>query len=472
MNIHSIVFFAFAAVVLAVYYLCPRRMQNFVLLVASYLFYISISWDFALILVAMTLANFFLGKQVGRGDRTKHWLSIGIGINLLVLVFFKLASFYVSGAMDLISLLGLDLQTRGLKILLPIGLSFYVLQAISYLVDVYRKQMNPSSKLVEFALYLAYFPKLTAGPIERARNFLPKLSGMRSVDKEQVSRSFALIIIGLFRKVVVADTLFRAIPNQLFKTPSEYSSLELLAWIIAFSLALYNDFCGYTNIVRGVSGFFGIELSKNFQNPVFSRTFSELWIRWHMSLSFWLRDYIFFPISRALVRRNPSRTNILNIIVPPVVTMLASGLWHGPNLSYLTWGLLMGLFLVGERLFTLWKPLVSPDKKPLWKQLLNMTFVMSLSMGAFVVFLLNYSTAAQFFQSLVTNVRWVLPSSRVFLVIPFALWIDFVQYRNKDELVFLKWPQLSRSFVLALAILGIFLYSQSRLGTPFVYQGF
>jgi D-alanyl-lipoteichoic acid acyltransferase DltB (MBOAT superfamily) len=191
-----------------------------------------------------------------------------------------------------------------------------------------------------------------------------------------------------------------------------------------------------------------------------------------MSLSFWLRDYVYFPISRALVRRNPSRANALNIIVPPVVTMLASGLWHGPNLSYLSWGLLMGLFLVGERLLALRKSLVSPDKRPLWRQLLNMTFVMSLSMGAFVVFLSDFATAAQFFQSLVTNIRWVFPNSRVLLLIPFALWIDFVQNKNKDEFIFLKWPLLSRSFVLALAILCIFLYSQSRLGTPFVYQGF
>ncbi len=466
------VFFGFTAAVLIVYYLSPRRMQNFVLLMASYVFYLSISWHFALILVGMTLSNFFLGRQIGRDRRSKRWLYIGIGINLAVLAFFKLASFYISGAMDLISQLGLDIQTRGLKIILPIGLSFYVLQAISYLVDVYRKQMESSSELVDFALYLAYFPKLTAGPIERAMNFLPKLSQRRTVGNEQISRSFTLIIIGLFRKVVIADTLFRSVPDQFFKAPGEFASLELLAWITAFSLALYNDFCGYTNIVRGVSGFFGIELSKNFQNPIFSRNFTEMWMRWHMSLSFWLRDYIFFPISRALVRRNASRTNVLNIIVPPVVTMLASGLWHGPNLSYLTWGLLMGLFLVGERLFTLRKPLVSPDTKPLWKQLLNMTFVMSLSMGAFVVFLLNFAASAHFFQSLVTNVRWVIPNLRVFLVIPFAIWIDFVQYKNKDEFVFLKWPQLSKSFVLALAILGIFLYSQSRLGTPFVYQGF
>ena len=159
------VFFGFTAVVLLVYHLSPRRIQNFVLLAASYAFYISISWHFALILTGMTLINFFLGSHLGRDRDSKRWLCIGIGVNLTVLAFFKLANFYISGATDLISQLGLDIQTRGLKIILPIGLSFYVLQAISYLVDVYRKQTEPSSKLVDFALYLAYFPKLTAGPI-------------------------------------------------------------------------------------------------------------------------------------------------------------------------------------------------------------------------------------------------------------------------------------------------------------------
>jgi len=472
MNIHSFVFFGFAAAVLAVYYLSPRRMQNIVLLAASYIFYISISWDFGFILAGMTLINFFLGRRTGGEEHPRTWLYAAVGTNLAVLIVFKLAGFYVSGAMDLFFHLGLDIQTHGLKILLPIGLSFYVLQAISYQVDVYRGLMEPSSKLVDFALYLAYFPKLTAGPIERARDFLPKLAKPRSAGKEEISRSFTLIIIGMFRKVVVADTLFLAVPSQIFKRPGEFSSFELTAWIITFAFALYNDFCGYTNIARGVSGFFGIPLSKNFQNPIFSRNFTEMWTRWHMSLSFWLRDYIYFPVSRALVRRNPSRMNAANIIVPPLVTMLASGLWHGPSLSYVTWGFLMGLFLIGERLISLQKPLVPPDNRPVWRQLTNMAFVQALSLAALIVFILDFGAAAEFFRSLPANIRWDWPGSRVFLVIPFALWIDIAQYRHKDEVVFMQWPRLSRALALALAVLCVFLYSQARLGTPFVYQGF
>ena len=338
MIIHSLEFFGFTAALLVLYYLMPTKKQNYLLLIASYIFFITISWHFALVLMIMTIGNYIFGKKIEAESQIKKWLWIGIGFNLIVLFFFKSANFFVMDILNLLSHLGLRIQTAGLKILLPIGLSFYVLQAISYLVDVYRKQMSACSSPVDFAIYLAYFPKLTAGPIERARNFLPKLEQRRVVDNGLLSRSFTLIIIGLVRKVVISDTLLTAIPAKVFETPLEFSSIELLSWLIAYAFGLYNDFCGYTNIVRGISGFFGIELSRNFINPFFSRNFSEFWNRWHRTLSLWLRDYIYFPISRVLVRRNPRQNNPANIILPPIVTMLASGLWHGMGLNFLAWG--------------------------------------------------------------------------------------------------------------------------------------
>lgn len=472
MNIQSLEFFGFSGVLLVIYYLLPTKKQNYLLLTASYIFYITISYYFALVLLVMTTGNYFLGKKIAKDNQGKKWLYSAIGFNLLVFCFFKAADFFVPHLLALLSHLGLHAQAASLKIILPIGLSFYILQAISYLIDVYRRQMPACSKPVDFALYLAYFPKLTAGPIERAQVFLPRLAKQRVVDNELLSRSFTLIITGLVRKVVIADTLLQAVPAKLFSTPLEFSTLELVTWMLAYVVGIYNDFCGYTNIVRGVSGFFGIELSRNFINPVFSRNLTEFWNRWHITLSLWLRDYIYFPISRFFVRRSPRQRNPANILLPPLAAMVASGLWHGFTLNFIIWGAIMGLFLIGERLLRLQKPLTAPGKRPAYKQVLSTITLLLLMIvsGIFALFKPGY--AVQFFQSLFANSHWILPDSRVFIMIIPSFWIDIVQHRSNDEFKFLSYPLIARALLLALALLAIFLFSQSKIPAPFIYQGF
>ena len=233
---------------------------------------------------------------------------------------------------------------------------------------------------------MAYFPKLLSGPIERARTFLPKLAAQRIVDNDVLARSFALIVIGVVRKVVFADTLFTMLPARLWKEPERFSSPELIVYLIVYAFALYNDFAGYTGVVRGVSGLFGIELAPNFNIPYFSRNLSEFWNRWHITLSQWLRDYIYFPTSRALLRRNPSLTNVPNIFLPPLLTMLASGLWHGTGWGMLLWGALHGVYLIVERLLSLWRPAGPPHLQPRWRQGLATTLVFVLVMLAWVPF--------------------------------------------------------------------------------------
>ena len=324
----------------------------------------------------------------------------------------------------------------------------------------------------DFALYLAYFPKLISGPVERPGPFLKQLAGVRALDNDLLSRSFYLIVIGLVRKVVIADTLLQAVPARVFRMPLKYSALELAIWLLAFGFGIYNDFCGYTNIARGISGFFGITLARNFAVPFFARNFSEFWNRWHRSLSLWLRDYIYFPVSRFLVRRNPSLTNRANLILPPLVTMLASGLWHGPRWHFLAWGLLMSLYLVGENIFASFRPVVNLDRLPQWRQWLSRLRVCFLAMAAFTLFAMDLPRAREFFQALASGSRWVFPDSRVFLVMIPSLWIDFVQDRRKNEFAFLSWPLPVRAALLALAALAVFLFSQARISEPFIYQGF
>jgi alginate O-acetyltransferase complex protein AlgI len=474
MNITSLDFAGFVVLTLLVYYVLPRRPQNILLLGVSYVFYVTWSWWYALVLVGMTLINFGLAQRLRSGDQPhRRRLWIGIAVNVLVLAIFKYEDFFVPELRATLNDWGIQTGIGGLDILLPVGMSFYVVAVISYLVDVYRGQVPPSRDLIDFALYMAYFPKLIAGPIERARTFLPKLAEPRSVDNDQLARSFTLIVIGTVRKIVFADTLFAMLPQHLFISPDWYSRSELIVYLIVYGFALYNDFAGYTNVVRGVSGLFGIELSPNFNVPYFSRNLTEFWNRWHITLSHWLRDYIYFPSSRALLRRNPSRTNVPNLIIPPLLTMLVSGLWHSTGWEMLLWGGLHGVYLIGERLFALWRPAGPPHLQPRWRQGVAVLLVFVVVMLAWVPFRSpDVSTALKYWESMITSPRHQPPPARILIVLIPALWVDWVQYRRSDELVFLRWPRLAQATLLALAILAVFLMSQANTGAPFVYQGF
>jgi D-alanyl-lipoteichoic acid acyltransferase DltB (MBOAT superfamily) len=473
MIIHSLTFAAFVLITLALYYLLEHRLQNILLLVASYIFYLTISWHFALILAITTAFNFGWAFMLGQSrHRRRISLWLGISFNIIVLLFFKYSDFFIPHIRLLIGQLGWPFQLELLPIVLPIGMSFYILQAISYLVDVYRNQCQPSDNPVHFALYLAYFPKITAGPIERAKKFLTQIKNRRIVDESQLSESLTLVMIGLVRKLVVADPLLASIPAGIFENPAAFSPTQLIAWMFAYTFALYNDFCGYTNIARGMSGFFGIKLTRNFAHPFFARNLTEIWNRWHISLSTWLRDYIYFPVSRAIVRRNPSRTNLFNIVLPPLVTMLISGFWHGRQAHFVVWGVLVGLLLMLERTINLVKPGLPPAKRPMWRQLGGMGTVLVAVFFSLIFFRMDIPVAFQFIRGLFNWSSVTLPDSRVFLLIIPALWIDWLQYRHKNEVIFRNWRLLPRAAILAAAIIAILLAAMPQTPQPFIYQGF
>ena len=286
MSILSLGFAGFVGLVAVAYYLLPRRGQNLLLLAASYLFYVTWSWQFLASLLALTAFNFVLARRLEPAQSPRPIaLRVGVGVNVLVLVFFKYVDFFVPEILVLLSRLGVPVHVDTLNVLLPVGLSFYSLQAISYLVDVYRGQLSAASDWAEFALYMAYFPKLTAGPIERARSFLPKLAGRRTLNSEVLAKGFTLIMIGLVRKIVIANPLLGAIPNRVFEDPAAFSGGALAAWLLAYACGIYCDFAGYTDVARGVSALYGIQLSRNFDQPFFSRNLGEFWNRWHISLS-------------------------------------------------------------------------------------------------------------------------------------------------------------------------------------------
>lgn len=472
MPLVSLAFAGFLSLVLAVYYWAPPRWQNYWLVLASYLFCTSWAPPFALILLIVTIANFLIARRLRpRDPRTRNWLWLGIALNVITLLFFRQANWYAAELAALLNALGIPVALPPLGIILPLGLSFYGLQAISYLVDVSRGQIPAESNPVDLALYMAYLPKLIAGPIERAGTLLPQLKQTRTVDNERLARATCLIVTGLVRKLAIADSLAAMIPANAFQGRTD-PGIAAVTWLVAYYFFLYNDFAGYTSIVRGISALFGIELSPNFAAPFFARSLSEYWTRWHITLSNWLRDYCFMPVSRSLLRRDPSPHNVANLFLPPVLAMLVSGMWHGGTLNMLLWGGLHGLYLAAERIPAFWRPHIPVHRLPAWRQALAMLAVFGLTLFALALFVMDVPTAFRYWQSMLDLSHRAALDWRVPLLIVPSLALDWLQYHFRDEVVFLRWSRAAQATLLAAALLTVFLVSLSDSGVPFVYQGF
>ena len=494
MNVTSLLFILLAFTAALVYQRLPAKLRNLWLLVVSAAFVATWSWQFILVLLAFGWINYAFGLRIETSQaKKKGWVVFGILINLAVLFVFKYNHFYQPALARLLEGMGIQGISDGLRILLPVGLSFLVVQAIGYLVDVSNARQKAERDLVKFLVFNLYFPKLLSGPVERARLFLPRLDNPLKLDRELLERSLALLLTGLFRKIFFADALFRMIPENAFLTPQDYAGQHLVFWLLAYAFALYNDFAGYTSIVRGVSLWFGIELTNNFNLPYLSHDFTEFWNRWHISLSSWLRDYIFFPVSRALMRRFPSRTNFLSLAVPPLATMLASGLWHGLSWNLLVWGGLHGCFLLGERVWGLVKKPVPLAERSRWQKALGLILTFTLTVLAWLPFRMSLPVAANYLAGMF---RWImpdkdlilaylkgttdaiswsplnLPNPLLLLMIGLAIGFDCLMNRagsERDLRSFSTAGQIVLSVLMALLIL-VSLFTDTT--APFVYQGF
>lgn len=338
----------FALFYVGYWFVVPTHRRNLALLLGSYIFYGWWDWRFLGLITLSTGVDFALGQAMDRSDDERHRLRLlwtSVVVNLGVLGFFKYANFFTSSAIDAASSVGVELSAPTLEVLLPVGISFYTFQTMSYSFDVYRRRIPASRSLVTFATYVAFFPQLVAGPIERAKRLLPILNdeqGRKRPIGIARQQAISLILVGLFKKIVIADGL-APIVNDVFAAPNEYGSLAIWFAIIGFAIQIYGDFGGYTDIARGVSALLGIELVVNFREPHLSRNITEFWRRWHISLSDWLRDYVYVPLGGN--RGGPRRT-LINLML----TMLLGGLWHGASWNFVIWGGLHGVFLVAHRL--------------------------------------------------------------------------------------------------------------------------
>ena len=361
MAFNSLHFAAFFLAVYALYRVLPHRAQNWLLLAASYAFYASWDWRFVGLLAASTLAAYTCGLLFARiedAGRRRAVLLAGLGVHLALLGFFKYFGFFAENLQALAGLIGWRIDGVTLKVLLPVGISFYTFIAMSYVIDVYRRQAEPCRNLVDLAAFIGFFPTLLAGPIVRASSLLRQIRAPRAPGAGRAAGAAWLILWGSFKKMYVADNLAHVV-DQVYGAGSDAGGLAVALGTVAFAFQIYGDFSGYSDIARGISKLLGIELPVNFRFPYFVRSPQAFWTHWHVTLSEWLRDYLFLPLSYACSRRLDGvrwlgiRDDAWIYAAATMGTMALAGLWHGAAWTFVLWGAYQGLLLVSFRLVAL-----------------------------------------------------------------------------------------------------------------------
>jgi len=358
MLFNSIEFVLFFPIVLIVYWFVLNRasikLRNIFLLVASYTFYGWWDYRFLGLIALSSLVDFLCGKWI---FEAKTWrikflfLMTSLVANLGTLFFFKYYGFFANELAELFRQMGYEVHSTTLNIILPVGISFYTFQTLSYTIDIYRKQLEPTNDAIAFFTFISFFPQLVAGPIERARHLLPQFSSVKKFDYERAADGFRQLLWGFFAKIAVADSI-APITDAIFFNQESLGAGTLVFGAVLFSIQIFGDFAGYSNIAIGAASILGFDLMQNFRMPYFSRNIREFWSRWHISLSTWFRDYVYIPLGGNRCSKTRNSINIL-------ITFLVSGLWHGANWTFVVWGLIHGLLYLVTKPFS---PKAASDK--------------------------------------------------------------------------------------------------------------
>lgn len=343
MLFNSISFAIFLPIVFALYWLLKRNSkgQNILLLFASLYFYACWDWRFLFLLAFTIFLDYYTGIQIQRTNsksRKKFWFWLSIGTNLGFLGFFKYYNFFADSFSEFLSGFGVHSEPWLLNIILPIGISFYTFHGLSYVIDIYKERIKAEESLVDYALFVSFFPLLVAGPIERATHLLPQIKKDRVFNYDNAVDGLRQILWGLFKKMVVADNC-AYYANMIFNDYHQYTGTTLIFGAILFAFQIYGDFSGYSDIALGTARLFGFDLLRNFAYPYFSRDIAEFWRRWHISLSSWFRDYLYFPLGGS---KGGNWMRIRNTFI----IFLVSGFWHGANWTFIAWGLLNAIFIL------------------------------------------------------------------------------------------------------------------------------
>ncbi len=448
----------------------PHRWRPFII-AASYVFYGWWDWRFVFLLAGCTIWNQLLAVRIWRTPdraRRKALLFLALAGNIGVLGYFKYYDFFVSSTDNMATIVGLDLPFSLKTIVLPVGISFFTFMAISYVVDAYRGDFQPTT-LEKFAVYLSFFPHLVAGPIVRPGELIPQIDTPRNPRRVDTSRAFYLIATGLFKKVVIANYLASSIVDQVFAAPGQHSSLEILIAIYAYAVQIYADFSGYTDIAIGIALLLGFSFPQNFDSPYAAVSVQDFWRRWHMTLSRWLRDYVYIPLGG---NRHGTVLTYRNLML----TMLIGGLWHGAAWTFVVWGGLHGVALAGERWWHERRggaPAPRATGWPLWRaRILTFHFVCF----AWIFFRSDsFSSAWDMIEGLVT--QWGRPSplvtSGVLLAIAVGIGSQYLPARLPRVVMarFSRLPVAAQATVLAAALMLTSVLGPEGVA-PFIYFRF
>ncbi len=379
MSFVSVAFFIFLPVVFTVYWLLGRnlRWQNLWLLLASYVFYGWWDWRFLILILITSVSSFVSGLWLEHAQHKRAVVASNIVLNLGILGVFKYYDFFVENLQKLFLQVGYSLDVPTLRLILPVGISFYTFQSLSYTIDVYRGKLRATNDVVAFFAYIAFFPQLVAGPIERASHLLPQMLGSRTFRYDEATDGLRRMLWGFFKKMVVADNCAVAV-NLIWENYAEADALTLIGGMLLFTFQIYGDFSGYSDIAIGTSKLFGINLMENFRLPYFSKNIGEFWRRWHISLMTWFRDYLYIPLGG-------SREGNIRTVRNVFIVFLLSGLWHGANWTFVAWGGYNACLLTVQR----W--LRSNQKSdlsdtPTWHSILQIIFTFFLVAIGWVVF--------------------------------------------------------------------------------------
>lgn len=356
MNFNSIEYMIFLPVIAMLYYLMPYRIRWVLLLAGSYFFYMCWNVEYSLLMMTSTIITFLSGLFIGRAKSVvwkKIWVATSFCSNLAILFFFKYYNFAVDSLTEVFAMMGKELPIPNFEVLLPVGISFYTFQALSYTVDVYRGDINPTKHFGKYALFVSFFPQLVAGPIERTPNLLAQFNEKHKFNYDMAKRGFLLVLFGLFKKIVIADRLAMLV-DTVYNDVGSYGGQAYLVATLFFAFQIYCDFSGYSDMAIGSANILGFRLMKNFKAPYLAKSIAEFWRRWHISLSTWFRDYLYIPLGG-------SRVSFPRWCINTMIVFLVSGLWHGANWTFVIWGALHGAWQIIGRLKNnyLWK-----DKKP------------------------------------------------------------------------------------------------------------
>jgi len=473
-------FFVFFTIVYLLYLNLPHRAQNGLLLVASYVFYGWWDWRFLGLLFFSTTVDFFVARRIAAASdpvRRRRWLLVSLATGLGLLGFFKYYDFFVDSLELGLRGFGVDPAWLHLDLVLPIGISFYTFQSLSYTIDVYRGQLRPSRNFFDLALVVSLFPQLVAGPIERAKSLLPQVVKPRRLTPDGFRDGVYLVAWGLIKKIVIADHC-ALIVNQVFDDHASYGGAEQLIAVYAFAFQIYCDFSGYTDIARGIAKLMGFELMLNFDLPYFATNPSDFWRRWHISLSTWLRDYLYISLGG---NRRGSFLTYRNLMI----TMVLGGLWHGAKWTMILWGAYHGLLLVAHRLFTEWRSRTgrAPRREPrlLAHLALAALYFQLTSFGWLIFRAESVGQVVDFVRTIATSFALTPRAEELFarlalLTAPLVAF-ELLQFKANDLLVWLRlrpaW-QVASALYLAAASFAYWILFQSALGTAqeFIYFQF